>query len=225
MKLENAAATNHHRYFRRAFLGPGLASQEIEKGLRGAERWTTSRHHCTDVSPYRRGDRNTGYVVGHWPDGHRWQKGQAGAATHHFDEVLHARDFADDSPGESGARTRCVDLRTEGRISAVLNEISVAEHGVAEADGATTRQRVVAAHREDERIVTEIRCHQPGPVDWPVDEGDVELAVDNCPREVAGSTPGQTKSDCRMVRSERRKEGGQVHDAKRLNCPHVQLAA
>ena len=191
----------------------------------GAERGATSRDHRTHVAPYCRCDRYADNVVGYWPDGHRWQKGQAGAATHHFDEVLHVCDFTGDSSSESGAGARCVDLRTQGRISAVLNEISIAEHGVAEADGATTRQRVVAAHGENERIVTEIRCHKPDPVDWPVDEGDVELAIDNCPREIAGSTPAQTKSDSRMVLSERRKESGQVHDAKRLNCPHVQLAA
>ncbi len=109
--------------------------------------------------------------------------------------------------------------------SAVLNEVSIAEDSIAEADGPTTRQRVVAAHREDQRIVTEIRCHQPDPVDWPVDEGDVELAVDNCPRQIAGRTPGQTKSYPRVDLAEDRQEGGQVHYAKRLNCPHVQLAA
>ena len=86
-------------------------------------------------------------------------------------------------------------------------------------------QRIVAAHGEDERIVTEIRCHQPGPVDRPVDESNVELAVDDCPSQIAGCTPGQTKGDSRVGFAEGRKEGGQVHHAKRLNGPHVQLAA
>ncbi len=109
--------------------------------------------------------------------------------------------------------------------SAVFNEISIAEHRFIEADGPTTRQRVIAAHREDERIVTEVRDHQPGQVDWTVDEGDVELAVDNCPRQIAGRTPAQTESNSRVGLPEGRKKGGQVHYAKCLNCPHVQLAA
>ena len=191
----------------------------------GAERWAPTRNHCRHVSPYCRCDRNADNVVGYWSDGHWWEQGQAGTATHHFDEVLHVRDFTGDSSSEAGAGAGCVDLRTQGGIDAVFNEISIAEHRFIEADGPTTRQRVIAAHREDERIVTEVRDHQPGQVDWTVDEGDVELAVDNCPRQIAGRTPAQTESNSRVGLPEGRKKGGQVHYAKCLNCPHVQLAA
>ena len=91
------AANNYHCHLRRTgSFGPGLTSQEIEKGLGGAERWATSRDHCTHVSPYYRCDRNADNVVGYRPDGHRWEQGQAGTATHHFGTAcsrLHRRLF------------------------------------------------------------------------------------------------------------------------------------
>ncbi len=73
--------------------------------------------------------------------------------------------------------------------------------------------------------MTEVGGYQPSPVDWPIDKGDVELAIDNGPRHIACSAPGQTKSDLRVDLSENRKERRQVHYAKRLNCPHMQLTA
>ena len=71
--------------------------------------------------------------------------------------------------------------------------------------------------------MTEIRGSSAGPVDGAVDEGDVELAVDDRPRQVAGCTPVQTKSDAGMGLAKAREKGSQVHHAKGLDCTHVQL--
>ena len=70
-------------------------------------------------------------------------------------------------------------------IGAVLDEVPITEHRSPSRMVRRSRQWIVAAHREDERIMTEVGGGQPGPVDWPVDESDVELAVDHGPRQLA----------------------------------------
>ena len=101
----------------------------------------------------------------------------------------------DDAPGQSGTGARGVDLGPQSRVGAVLDEVPVTEHSVAEPDGPTVRQWIVAAHGEDEGVMAEIGGGQPGPIDGAVDEGDVELAVGHGPRQLARRRMSQTKSD------------------------------
>ena len=71
--------------------------------------------------------------------------------------------------------------------------------------------------------MAEIGGGQPGPVDGPVDKGDVEFAVGYRPRQLAGRRVGQPKGDPGMGLAEAREKGGQIDHAQGLNGADLQL--
>ena len=129
------------------------------------------------------------------------------------------------APSESGTGARRVDLGAQSRVGAVLDEVPIAERPVAEPNGSPDCERVVAAHGQDEGVVAQLGGGQPGPIDRPVDEGDVQFAVGHRPRQGAGRPVGQSNGDAGMGLPEPRERGGQIDHAQRLNGPDVQLAS
>ena len=81
------------------------------------------------------------------------------------------------------------------------------------------------AHGQDEGVVAEIGLGEPGLVDGPIDEGDVELG--RPPLGARGRPPqhGRTESDPRMCLTETSEHRGQIDHAQGLDGTHVQLTA
>ena len=71
--------------------------------------------------------------------------------------------------------------------------------------------------------MAEIGDRQPVPVNGPVDEGDVELAVRHGPRQLAGGRMDQAQAHSGMSLTERCEKGGQVDDTQGLDGADVEL--
>jgi hypothetical protein len=103
---------------------------------------------------------------------------------------LHTRNLTGNVSGESDSNTCRIDLGAQGGIGAVFNELSIAQCSVAQTDGPTIRQRIVAPHGQDECIMTEFHLEKLGSIDGSVHESNVEFAVGYGPRQLASRRVG-----------------------------------